>query len=354
MDKIRIGIIGCGRISDLNALGYLKNDNAKIVAVCDVNEERAEEKAKAWGAKKVYKNYHDLLKDPEVDAAEILTPHHLHAEMTTAAAEAGKHISVQKPMAMNVKEANEMIKAARKAGVKLKIAENFVWYPPFMKAKELLEKGEIGEPILVRIKSGAGRNGWEVPIEAWGWRFDPEKCGGGPLIWDDGYHLFSLARFLMGEVEKVYAWIDSTEILPGVFLDAPAVIMWKYKGKGKYGMMDGTYSPEMEINSKYYASDNRVEITGSKGYIWVTRCTGQLIDIAPLILYRDRRVTCFDNIEKEWEASFINSTNNFINCILKDEEPRLSGEEGKKVLQFALAVHKSARNHREVAPDSIT
>lgn len=124
-----VGIIGCGRISDLHALAYKDFKKARIVATCDSIEAKAEEKARAWGAENHYADYSKLLKDPKVDVVEVLLPHHLHHDVTIAAAEAGKHVSVQKPMAMNLAEADEMISAAKKASVKFKVYENFVFYP---------------------------------------------------------------------------------------------------------------------------------------------------------------------------------------------------------------------------------
>jgi predicted dehydrogenase len=357
LKPLGVGIIGCGRIFDLNVLGYLKTDKAKIVALCDSRGVRARKKAKDFGLTeaKVYRDYNELLKDQEVDLVEVLLPHYLHKEVTVAAAEAGKHVSVQKPMAMNIREADEMINAARKAGVKLKVFENFIFYPPYRKAKELMDAGEIGVPQMIRIKmtSGGLGGGWEVPLEAWMWRFTPAQCGGGPTVWDDGYHKFSIARFFMGEVDKVYAWIESTELGPGICLDSPAIITWKYKSPGKLGVWDTSFSPEMVISSKYYTTDERVEITGSKGYIWVNQCTGQLLNVPPLYLYKNGELKSFDDLRKDWADSFIDSTLHFIDCILEDKEPILSGEEGKRVLQFALAALKSAETHKEVSPDEM-
>jgi predicted dehydrogenase len=211
MDELRVGCIGTGRISDLHALEYLANDRARIVAVCDVDPGLAQQRGQAWEVPgdRVFVDYRDLLSLPEVDLVEILLPHHLHYQATLDAAAAGKHISLQKPMALTVAEADEMIAAARDAGVIFKVFENFIFYPPVQRAKALIEAGEIGDPLTIRIKSNSGTSPtqWEVPISAWAWRFTPEQCGGGPLVFDDGYHKFSLAWFFMGPTEEVHAWI---------------------------------------------------------------------------------------------------------------------------------------------------
>ncbi len=113
MNPVRVAIVGCGRISDLHAMGYRGREDARIVAVCDTKRGRAREKAKAWGVEKVYTDYQKLLADPGIDLVELLVPHHLHSGMTVAACEAGKHVSVQKPMALDVAEADRMISSGR-------------------------------------------------------------------------------------------------------------------------------------------------------------------------------------------------------------------------------------------------
>jgi len=237
MEKLRVGFIGAGRISDLHAIEYLSNPRAELVAVCDTVSENAEKRGAAWGVPKerVFTDYHDLLALKEVDLVEILLPHHLHYQATLDAAVAGKHISLQKPMALTVAEADEMIAAASKAGVIFKVFENFIFYPPVMRAKQLIEAGEIGEPLTIRIKSNAAKSpkAWDVPRAAQVWRFDPAACGGGPLVFDDGHHKFSLGWFFMGMAEEVHAWIGATEVNEGVnvgILDSPAIVSWKFPG----------------------------------------------------------------------------------------------------------------------------
>ena len=121
MDKLRVGIIGTGRISDLHAIEYLANPRTEIVAVADAVVENAQRRGKAWGVADdhVFSSYHDLLALPDVDLVEILLPHHLHCQATIDAAAAGKHISVQKPMALSLGECDQIINACAKTGTKL-------------------------------------------------------------------------------------------------------------------------------------------------------------------------------------------------------------------------------------------
>jgi predicted dehydrogenase len=354
MEKLRVGFIGAGRISDLHAIEYLNNPRAELVAVCDTVLENAEKRAMVWGVPKerVFTDYHDLLALKEVDLVEILLPHHLHYQATLDAAAAGKHISLQKPMALTVAEADEMIAAASQAGVIFKVFENFIFYPPVVRAKQLIEAGEIGEPLTIRIKSNAAKSprAWDVPRAAQVWRFDPATCGGGPLVFDDGHHKFSLGWFFMGMAEEVHAWIGATEVNEGVnigTLDSPAIVSWKFPGN-RFGSLEVVYSDQLVLDTNHYAQDDRIEITGTKGIVWVTRGHGKLMDVPPVVLVRDQNVRTFSDMPVGWEHSFINSTRHFIEAYFKGEPPSLTGEQGREILRFALAAQESARTGQSV------
>lgn len=352
---IGVAIVGCGRISDLHGLGYQGLESARIVAVTDPNQGRAREKARQWGVKKVYRDYQQVLDDPDVDLVELLTPHHLHYSMTIAACKAGKHVSVQKPMAIDSREATQMIAAAEAAKVKLRIYENFVFYPPAVRARELIQKGAIGEPRMIRmhVSTGTSDTGWKIPLSAWLWRINDKKSGGGPLVFDHGYHLFSLAYDLLGPVERVYAWIDKTPVMPGVNVDAPAAIMFQFKAARCYGMLDFEHTPKMRIHSKYYSDDDRVEIIGETGILMINRYTARTIDLPELMLFQDGKTTPIPVEGVEWEDSFIAATRHMVDVIRDDVPAKLDGYAGKEVLKFALAAQQSARQHHEVRPEEV-
>ncbi len=347
---VGVAIVGCGRISDLHGLGYRGLDTARIVAVCDPQLERAREKARQWCVGKVYRDYQQVLNDPEVELVELLTPHHLHCPMTVAACRAGKHVSVQKPMAINTGEASQMIAAAEQAGVKLRVYENFVFYPPAVRAREMIRAGEIGEPRMIRmhVNTGTGDTAWKIPLTAWLWRFNAKKSGGGVLVFDHGYHLFSLAYDLLGPVERVFAWIDRTPVAPGISVDAPAVIMFQFQASRCYGTLDFEHTPKMRIYSRHYADDDRIEIIGETGILMINRNTTRTIDLPELMLYKNGKTTAVHVQGVEWEDSFFAATRHMIDVIRQDIPPRLDGYTGRAVLQFALAAQRSAETGREV------
>lgn len=350
MSNIRVGVIGCGVIADLTTWGYRQDERVEIVAVCDSDRTKAETKAREWGAAKVYDDYRKLLDDKDIDAVEIITPHDLHRPMAVAAAQAGKHISVQKPMACTVAECREMMDAAERARVILRVNDPYVFYPPVVRAREMIEAGEIGQVSMVRVRTTVGGMdcGWHVDPSAWAWRFDAKRSGGGNML-DDMHHKFAVALFLGGDVEKVSAFIENREY----FVDAPATVMWKYKAAQRYGVMECVHAHDLFIKTKYYNCEERFEITGSKGILWVTRCTGQLMDIPALVMYRDGETRGYHDIPAEWEEGFIGSNRHFIDCLLNGTSPHLTGDEAIKVMQFALSTYASDDAQAAVNPETI-
>ncbi len=346
MDRIRVGFIGTGRISDLHAIEYRQNPNAEIVALCDANPSLAEARAQAWGLDNVTitDTYADLLAFESVDLVDILLPHHLHADAALAAFAAGKAVSLQKPMTLTLEDADRLIDAARAAKVPFRVFENFIFYPPIVKAKQLVDEGAIGAPITIRLKSNSGsrKTAWTVPDAARAWRQGPGKAGGGPSVFDDGHHKFAIAWHFMGQAEKVHAWIGETEMPDGSFRDSPAMISFRFPGN-RYGNFEVVHSPDLTVLTEQYAQDDRVEITGTEGVVMVNRGHGQLADVAPVALLRDGQLTEFRDLETGWVTSFVHCARHYIDALRTGAPARLSGEEARDVLRFALAAEESAR-----------
>lgn len=348
---LNVGIIGCGRISDLHAAAYDGLENAMIAAVCDSNEALARDRAAAWGVPEsgVHTDHRELLARPDIDMVEILVPHHLHLSIASDAMRAGKHVSLQKPMTLSIADADALIELARECGVRFKVFENFVFYPPLMKAKEIVEAGTIGEIVGIRLKSNPGMSPtqWHVPAAAQAWRVNPEMCGGGPLVFDDGHHKFAVAWHFLGLPTRIHAFIGTT---PDGMLDAPSIVSWTHEN-GAIGSLEVVYSPELLLKTNHYAQDDRVEITGTKGVIWVAQGHGRLFDQPAVQVYADGVLTSYDNIPVGWEESFIRSGRDFVEALETGRDPKLTAEQGREVLAFALAAQRSARLGAEIEID---
>lgn len=350
MEKINVGFIGCGRISDMHFPAYKDNKEARLYAVCDSNPVVAEARKNEWGAVKSYTDYKEMLADPDLDAIEIITPHDLHEPMVIAAAEAKKHIAVQKPMTISLASADRMIAAAKKAGIIYKVTDNYVHYPPIVMAKKMIEDGVIGEPQMLRMKMiSSPKGGWEIAAESYNWRLKEFAEGRFSETFDHGHHEWATAWYLLGDFDKTFAWIDS---LDGM-LDNPATMIWKYKNSKSYGVCEFNYSSDLFIPSKYYSNDEWFEITGSKGLIHIRRCTGLLNEGPILSIFTDEGWKHISDIKDDWVDGFTGSAHNFIKAIRGEEEPFLTGEQGKDILQFTFAILKSAKIGREVYVDEM-
>ena len=355
MRPIGVGILGAGRISDLHAIEYLRHPDARIVAVCDRAPELAAQRAAAWGVPpaRVFTGIDQLLGCAEVDLVEVLLPHDLHLPATLEALAAGRAVSVQKPMATSLADGQAMVAAAARHGRFFKVFENFVFYPPVQKAKSLLDEGAIGEPLTIRIKSvfGDPRHGWAIPGSAQAWRLDPARCGGGPIVFDDGHHKFALAWWFMGMPEEVHAWIGRTEVAGGM-VDGPAMISFRFPGS-RLGVFEAVHARDLQVDTRHYAQDDQIEITGTRGVLWVTRGHGRLGDRPPVILYRDGATTGFSAMPTGWEESFVRSTRDTIEALRDGRPPVLTGAQGVEVLRFSLAALRSAEAGRAVRLDEI-
>lgn len=198
MDKVRIGIIGCGGIANNKHMPALKKlPDVEMVAFCDIIVERAEKAAKEYGIEgaKVYEDYKELLKDETIDVVHVLTPNREHSFITVDALEAGKHVMCEKPMAINTAEAQKMIDAANRTGKKLTIGYQNRYRPDSWYLKRACDNGDLGEIYYGKAHAIRRR-----AVPTWGVFLNEEEQGGGPLI-DIGTHALDLTLWTMNNYE---------------------------------------------------------------------------------------------------------------------------------------------------------
>jgi predicted dehydrogenase len=199
--SVRWGLIGAGDIAQKRVAPALRDvSRSRLLGVARADAERAEAFARSFGADRWYRDYRELLADPEVDAVYVATPVHLHAEQTIAAAEAGKHVLCEKPMALDVAECDRMIAAARRHGVRLGVAYYRRFYPVVDRIKALLAAGEIGTPVLCQANAFE----WlDMPADhPRGWFLRKAESGGGPMF-DFGCHRIEVLLNLFGNARRV-------------------------------------------------------------------------------------------------------------------------------------------------------
>jgi len=345
VEKFNVGIIGSGLISSLHAAAYKGNPRARLYAICDLDEQLVTARKDEWGVEKAFTDYRELLADPGVDAVEIITPHKLHEQLTIDALDARKHVALQKPMTTSLQSADRMVAHAKKSDLVFKVTDNYVSYPPIVLAKKMIENGEIGDPQLIRMKMvNSPYGGWDMPVASYDWRFDEYSEGRFSETFDHGHHEWATAWYLMGDVERVAAWIDSID---GV-LDSPVTLMWKHREGKKYGICDFVYAEKLQIPSKYYPNDEWFEITGSRGIIFIHRCTGDIHAGPAVSLFGNDGWTHYDTVNSDWAEGFKGALDNFIDAIAGNAEPLLTGDEGREILRMSFAIYAAARKRREV------
>lgn len=332
MTQLKIGVIGCGSIAQHRHLPeYAANAHVKIAAVCDINEERAKKTAEKYGAA-AYTSYEELVKSGTVDAVSVCTPNYLHAPISIAALEAGLHVLCEKPMAISQKEAEDMIAAANASGKKLMIAHNQRFVASHQKAKQLIESGEIGKIYSFRTAFGhPGPEGWSADGKE-SWFFQKEKAFIGAMG-DLGVHKTDLLRYVLGEeITEVGAFIE-TSAKSFADVDDTAVCVLKTES----GII-GTLAASWSYVGK---EDNSTIIYGEKAIL-------RLEDDPTYSLvaqYANGQVVKYElgKIQSNESGGQGSShvVDHFVECVVEDKQPLITGEEGMKSLAVILAALES-------------
>ena len=351
---LRVGLIGLGRVATLHLRGYQGDPEAKIVALCDAAPARREQFAGLVPEAKLCGTLEELL-DCRLDLVEILTPHPSHCAIALAALASGAHVSVQKPMALSVEEADQMAEAAARHDRVLRVFENYIFYPPLQRARQLLQEGAIGRPLHFRMRSLAGdsRGGWAVDAATRTWRAELQRDQGvGRLTFDDGHHKMAVALWLFGAVKDDFAKIDATDSIAGP-LDAPASVVWRHREGNVHGIWDIIYAPKFKVPSDYYTLDECFEITGETGTITVTRATGRREEGAPLVLFRDGQRIEHHDLNSDWGESFRLASRHLIERLREGRrDVELTPADARRVLEFGLALQRSGGEGRPVRLDA--
>lgn len=362
---LNVAIVGAGRIADLHAPGYMAHPDACIAAVVDRDDLLLRRRIEQWDAPSGYSDYRNMLDDQRVQAVEILTPHASHAQIIIDALGAGMHVSVQKPMAISLEQCDAIVDAAEESGRIFRVFENFAYYEPLTRAKQVLDDGIIGEPMALRIKTlmGNPQYGWHVPDSTRAWRFDAAVSGDGRIVLDYGWHIFAMSRILLGAPSQVFAQIKHTDIGNGVIVDCPLSMQWSYADNDAFTAWQANSSREMVVRSDYYPEDEWFEITGTRGVIWVNQCTGRMqSNLPPLVVYADGSFTEYStsDIDADWGNSFKRGVVEFVEAAsnggsgLGNATPILDAKTAREVYKHARAAQISARENRQVTLDEVT
>lgn len=347
MDRLRVGIAGIGNVAPLNVAGYAGYEPCELVAFASPRLDKAEALAEKYGVKACFESLDEMLAQAELDAVEILTPTYMHHEHVLAALASGVHVSCQKPLTNTVGESRDLVTAAAQANRFLRVSECFYHYPPLLRAKEILASGAIGDPVGLRIKTVVGHADSEFEhshdIEGYLWRLDGRSPGGHTF--DDMIHKLAMAEWLVDQpVTRLRAVMGRED----TYFE-PFMAILEYGNPHLRGSIDCHYAKEMPLRTQYYSADEFFEIQGTKGFVWVTRCTGQLLDLPPVLVY-DEEGQRFEDVEADWGAGFAGAAQHFVDSVLAGVQPDMSPDAAIRALQLVFAVYESARTGAAIVP----
>lgn len=328
------GIVGIGRHAGRSmAPAINRASNTEFVAVCSRSLDRAKAFAAGHKVKRSYDSFREMLKDPELDALYIATPNSLHAEQTIQAAEAGKHVLCEKPMALIVADCERMIEACHKNGVKLGIDFQNRHHPAHVEASRLMVSGEVGPVTLATAQYCHGRVGPGYQ----GWRADPEMAGAGALM-GTGLHTIDLLRFVLGsEIAEVRALTD--EDRPSRPIDDMDMVILEFEN-GVHGLtISGIRVPR---------SYNNLVIYGSKARITGVNTVGMPLQGELLVEGDGRRMRMEFEDEHPMSGCYMVQVEAFNKCIEENKEPNASGRDGLEMVRVANAVLESSRQRKAV------
>ncbi len=256
MQKLRWGLIGCGDISTKRVAPALRDLlNCELLAVARDRSDLAQSFAKQFGARKWFADWQELLRDKEIDAVYIATPVHVHAAQTVAAAEAGKHVLCEKPMALNVEDCERMITACRRHHVRLGIAYYRHFYPAIGRAKEIIRSGEIGRPVITQINAFERFN--PEPGHPRHWLIEKAKAGGGPMF-DFGCHRIEVLLNVFGRITRTIG--STASVLFDREVEDTAVALFEFE-RGMRGVLTVTHaSSEPQDTMNIIGSDGSIHI----------------------------------------------------------------------------------------------
>jgi predicted dehydrogenase len=379
MKTVRVGLVGSQFVSTIHAEALKRVPGAELFAVASPTGDHAEKFAARHGVRHSFTDYRKLLEADEVDMVVLGCPNDLHAEVTERAAAAGKHVVCEKPLATTLEEADRMIAACRKAGVKLMYAEELCFTPKYVRLKQLVDGGALGRPYLV--KQAEKHDGPHAP-----WFWDVGRSGGGVTL-DMGCHAFEFFRWILGKprgtgpaaaggaaahdrqtqshetplgevvpLEKPRALSVYADM--GTFVhgektrgDDNAIIIVRFEGEGGevVGMAEESWA-------KKGGMDDTAEVYGSGGVAYADLLQGNSILTYSEAGYSyavekagTTRGWSFTAFEEIWNYGFPQEFAHFVDCVARDREPLETGDDGRAVLEIILAAYASAGSGKKVS-----
>jgi predicted dehydrogenase len=327
-EPVRLALLGCGGIATAHLSAYAAlPELGRVVVACDSDPENARRRAEETGAAACF-DVEEALSRDDVEAVDLCLPHDLHAPVTLAAAAAGKHVLVEKPIARNLEEADRMIAACAAAGVHLMVAHCQRFSAERQTAKRLVDDGAIGRIYLMRTD----HNQW-VDYPPGHWINDPAKLGGGGVA-GSGVHHLDVLRWFCGDVAWVSAGLARSGLTARTAEDAGLVLLEHASGAVSELALSWTAH-----RFPWYES------------FWIYGSEGVIHNVGGLQMFRGlARSGEFERVPKDHDdtGGFREEIRHFLTCIRTAQRPRMPGEEARAALELVLAAYRSAERGEKV------
>ncbi len=338
---VRVGLIGSQFISSIHAEALHRAPGAEIMAVASPTPGNAAKFAQKHHIPHCHTDYKQMLAMEEIDMVVMGVPNDLHCQIVLDAAAAGKHIVLEKPMCLNLAEADRMLAACRQAKVKLMYAEELCFAPKYVRLKQLLDCGALGRPIL--LKQSEKHDG---PHAKHFW--DVNRSGGGVTM-DMGCHAIEFFRWLLGRpaITSVYAQMNTSVHGEKTKGEDNAILILEFA--------NGTVAMAEESWTKLGGMDDRAEIHGSKGVAYADLLKGNSIETYSAVGYDYAVEKAGSTVgwshtiyEEIWNYGFIQEMAHFVDCVRHDLPPLVTGEDARAVMEVLFAAYESAGTGRKV------
>src|SRR5690242_11567493 len=328
--SVRVGIIGSQFISTIHADALRQCADAELVAAASPSAERIAAFAERFNIARHFTDYRAMLEMKDLDMVVVGVPNDLHCQVALDAAAAGKHVVMEKPLCLNLAEADQMIEACRRANVKLMYAEELCFAPKYVRLKALLDEGALGRPTL--LKQSEKHSG---PHADHFW--DVARSGGGVTM-DMGCHAIEFFRWMLGRapVSSVYAQMSTLVHADKTRGDDNSILLLEFA--------DGTLALAEESWTKLGGMDDRAEVHGSKGVAYADLLRGNAVEAFSSTGYGYSVEKAgstvgwsFPIYEEAWNYGFHAEMAHFVDCVQNDRVPLVTGEDGRAVLEVIFA-----------------
>jgi len=340
MERTKVAILGAGFVANIHMESYARFvPEAEVVAVLGINEDEAKAFALSHGIPQWYANIDTLLAESGAEVIDICIPNFLHHELCLKAAEANKHIIVEKPFAMTLEQADEMIDACKKRGLLLMYAEQLCFAPKYERVRALIEAGAVGKVFM--LKQAEKHSGPHSP-----WFYKKETAGGGVLM-DMGCHAMAWFRWMNknNPVKSIYS--DMKTVMHDTECEDNTVTIIEFE--------NGVTAVAEDSWANHGGMDDRIEVLGDKGAIYADLFRGNSALTYSLDGYDyasekagSSKGWTFTIFEEVYNQGYPHELKHFISCVREGKQPLVTGEDGRAVLEMIYAAYASAKSGAKV------